>query len=397
MKIGFFCTEFPKIDPRNDMVLEYHPIYGVEIGNFEIAKRLAKRGHELFIFTTSISREDSVDVYDNIHIYRYGTSFKIGQCPISLSLLWKPIFLDIDLDILHLRLGNLPAPLTGYLYSIVKKKNIITSYHGDYDGSLGGIFRKTCVFLYNRLICDLILSKSQIIIALSEYHATESIFLRKYLKKMVYIPNGLNIEKFDLSYTKSECREKLRLPKDKKIILFVGSFSQIKAPDILIKAMKIILDKIPDAYLVIAGEGPMMKELIELAKKLTIESSILFPGYIYEEKYKYYKSADLFVLTSRHESFGNVLLEASASGLPIVASDIKSIRVIVHDTYNGLFAQIGDEIDFARKIVYLLENDDVRQEMGENARKISQSFSWDASTLDLEEIFIKIYNDKIQA
>jgi glycosyltransferase involved in cell wall biosynthesis len=155
--------------------------------------------------------------------------------------------------------------------------------------------------------------------------------------------------------------------------------------------MRTVLDSIPDAYLVIAGSGEMMEELIELSKKLAIEASIKFTGHISAEKYQYYKAADVFVLPSKSsEAFPNVLLEASASELPSVVSDLQCVKAIVHEGFNGLLARIGDEIDFARKIVYLLQNEEVRREMGMNARKNCEAFSWDAVATETERLYLSL-------
>lgn len=391
MRIGYFSTGFPYKDPRDDSEIALHPYGGVQNGTYQLAKQMAKKGHDVFVFTTSANGRDSYEEYGNIHIYRYGKNFTIGQASISLGSLYKPIFSDANLDIVHARMGNLPVPLTGYWYSKRHRIPCVVSYHGDWDGSFGSFSRKLSVFLFNNLLCDYILSNADKIIALSDEHAHESKFLSKYLDNMVFIPNGLNLEEFEISYTKEQCRENLGLPKNARIILFVGSLSPRKAPDVLLKSMRTVLDSIPDAYLVIAGSGEMMEELIELSKKLAIEASIKFTGHISAEKYQYYKAADVFVLPSKSsEAFPNVLLEASASELPSVVSDLQCVKAIVHEGFNGLLARIGDEIDFARKIVYLLQNEEVRREMGMNARKNCEAFSWDAVATETERLYLSL-------
>ena len=392
MRIGYFASSFPYRDPRTDKVLTPYAYGGVENGTYQLAKQMAKRNHDVFVFTTSSNGRNSYEEYDNIHIYRYGKNFSIGRAPISLVSLYKPIISDIKLDIAHARLGNLPVPLTGYWYSKRHSIPCVVSYHGDWDGSFGSFSRRLSVFLFNNLLCDYILSNADKIIALSEEHAHESKFLSKYLDNMVFIPNGLNLEEFEISYTKEECRENLGLPGNAKILLFLGSLTSIKAPDVLVKSMKIVLDSIPDAYLVIAGEGSMKQALIELVETLGLGASIRFPGFVSDYKTQYYKAADVFVLPSRHEAFPNVLLEASASGLPIVVSDIPSVRAIVHEGYNGLFAQIGDEVDVAQKIVYLLLNEEVRRELGMNARTKCEKFTWDAVATKTEQLYRSLLN-----
>ena len=121
---------------------------------------MAKRGHEIFIFTTTTDSKKSIEVYDKIKIYRYPSNFTVGQCPISLSLVYEPLFSGIDLDIVHARMGNLPAPLTALLYAKKMKKKLIVSYHGDWVGGFGGIKRRISVLLFNKVLCDKILGDS---------------------------------------------------------------------------------------------------------------------------------------------------------------------------------------------------------------------------------------------
>ena len=370
-----------------------HAYGGVENGTYQLAKQMAKKGHDVFVFTTSDNGGDSYEEYGNIHIHRYSKNFSIGRAPISFGSLYKPIISGIKLDIVHARMGNLPVPLTGYWYSRRHSVPYIVSYHGDWDATFGSPGRRVGVFLFNNLLCDYILSNADKIIALSKEHAHESKILGKYLDNIVVIPNGLNPEEFEIPYTKEQCRENLGLPGKAKIILFLGSLTPIKAPDILVKSMKIVLDSIPDAYLVIAGDGPMEQELIELTERLGIGASVRFTGFVSDEKSQYYKAADIFVLPSRHEAFGNVLLEASASGLPIVVSDIRSVRAIVDEECNGLFAQIDDEVDFAQKIVYLLRNEVVRREKGANAREKCEPFTWDAIATKTERLYLGVLNE----
>lgn len=396
MKIGYFSTGFPYWDPRNDKELVFYTHGGVENGTYQLAKQMAKRGHDVFVFTTSANEMDTYEEYNNIHIYRYAKNFTIGRSPVSLSSLYKPVLSDINLDIVHARMGNLPLPLVGCWYAKRHSIPCVVSYHGDWDGNFGSFSRRMGVFLFNNLLCDYILSSANKIIALSEEHAHESKFLRKYLNNMVYIPNGLNFEEFEISYTKEQCRKNLGLPENAKIILFVGSLSPRKAPDILVKSMKTVLDSIPDAYLVIAGSGEMMDELIDLSKKHAIKDSTKFVGHISSEKYQYYKAADLFVLPSKSsEAFPNVLLEASASKLPSIVSDLWCLKAIIQEGYNGLFTQIGDEVDLAQKIVYLLQNEEVRKEMGMNARKNCEIFTWDLVATKTEQLYLSLLNIKM--
>jgi glycosyltransferase involved in cell wall biosynthesis len=393
MKIGYFTSCFPYKNPLTGEIIGPYIGGGVELGSYNLAVNMAKRGHEVFVFTTSIDSKKSIEIYDKIKIYRYPSNFTVGQCPISLSLLYDPLFSEVDLDIVHARMGNLPAPLTAFFYAKKMKKKLVVSYHGDWVGGFGGITRRVGVLLFNKFFCDGLLGAADSVIALSENHVAESLFLKKYSKKLVYIPNGVNFGEFDIPYTKEECRNKVGLPAGSKIILFVGSLISRKAPDILLKSMKEILINHPDAYLIFVGNGPLRNELEDMAVNLQIQDNIKFAGYVSDSTTKalYYKAADLFVLPSLEgEAFPNVLLEASVCGLPLVVSGCECFKAIVQDGCNGLLTKTGDKNDLAEKIILLLNDEKRLSEMGSNAFDLVKNLSWEKIAQDTEQFYITL-------
>ncbi|MBP1910657.1 glycosyltransferase family 4 protein [Methanolobus bombayensis] len=391
MNIGYFTSAFPYKDPSTGDSTGLYRGGGVENGTYNLATHMAKRGHKIFIFTSSINSEDSVESYDNIEIHRYASKFVIGQCPISPSLLYKPLFSNIDLDIVHGRMGNLPAPFTAYLYAKKMKKKFVISYHGDWINGYGSVIRRIGVFMYNNFLRDIILSRASLIIALSKYHINQSTALKKYYPKINIIPNGVNIEEFDISLSKGECRKKLNLSNNKNIILFVGSLVPVKAPQILLKAMVHVLNECPNSHLIYIGEGSCKEYLINSCKQMGIESNVFFQGYVQgEDKILYYKSADVFVLPSISEAFPNVLLEASAAGLPMVVSGLECFKVLVKNEYNGLFTKTGDDLDLAQKIISILKSENMRENMSLNAKENVMDYTWKNVAEETEKAYLKL-------
>jgi len=393
MKIGYFNTVIPYKNPLTDELLtNYEGCGGVENVVYNLSIEMAERGHEVHVFSSSMDRKESLENYGNIFIYRYKKSFKIGHSPVSLNFLYKPLRLKIDLDIVHAHLGNLPAPFTGYWYAKKRKKPFIITYHGEYIGRFGDPIRRLGVALHKLYFADKLLSKADVIIVLSKYNIDESKILRKYSEKIKVIPNGINLEEFDISYSKEKCRNILNIPGDKKVILFVGNLTQIKAPHILLGAMKLITEEISNSHLFIVGDGQIQRDLKKQAKLLEIEKRVTFVGAVNDtvKKVLYYKASDVFVLPSFSECFPVVLLEASACGLPLVVSNLESLKAIVKEGYNGLFAETGDKKDLAEKIVYLFENEEVMKKFGKNSKSNVKEFSWKRIAQETEQVYLEL-------
>jgi len=386
MRIGYFVHRFPYSNATKN-----YKYGGGEVVAYNLAISTAKRGHDIHVFTTSATYKDSVEKNENITVHRYGTLAQILQRGISPNLILKP--LKHEVDIIHVHIGSSPLELiAALLYTKLKKKPLVATYHGDVIPFRKSITYRSSVWIYN-VVVRKVLDFADVIISPSEYYINESIFLRKYHDKIVSIPNGINLEDFNLPYSKEECIEKLGLPTDKKIILFLGVLHPKKGPDVLLKAMPRVLFKVPNTELVIVGDGIMRSELEEHSEKLGVKDYVNFAGFVKESlKPLYYKAADIFCLPSAlsTEVFPMVLLEASASGLPMVVSDLDTFKCIIEDRYNGLFIKRGNENSLADAIIYLLEREDVRKRMGENARKRAENYSWEKIAEMTERVYDKV-------
>lgn len=391
MKIGCFTLAFPYKNPITGEIIENDLGGGVGNVSYNLAVQMAKRWHEVYVFTSSICSKESVENYANITIYRYKKRFTIGSAPISIDVLHKP--LKHEIDIVHAHAGNPPASIAAHWYAKKKKKPFVITYHGDGQWNWGGVIRRTSVYFYNKHLLDRTLSYADVIISPSRYYIDESRVLGKYRDKIVVIPNGINVDEFDVGYSKEQCRGKLGLSTNSRMILFVGTLSPHKGPDILIKAMSEIVKEVPDVKLVFVGHGGMREELEMLSKKLGVEKNVEFAGFVEESmKPLYYRAADVFCLPSvmNHEIFGIVNLEAMACSVPVVASKIGGVPDVVKDGENGLLVLPGDSGSLADAIIYLLENEDVREKMGTNGRKKVEDYSWDRVAEETEKVYLNL-------
>jgi glycosyltransferase involved in cell wall biosynthesis len=397
MKIGYFIGHFPYTNLINTPnYIKNYAHGGTEIAAYNLAINMAKRGNEIEVFTTSIDSRESIEIYPNMRIHRNPTSFKIASANASFKLIYKP--LNYDLDIVH---AHSPIPysdIPALLYAKRKKVPFVLTYQFDGQSTGGSFMRNAGVGFYNKFFINKVLSSADVIIATTEAYANESPFLKGYKDKIVIIPNGINIEEVTTIHTQEECRNMLGLLYDAPIILFFGSLVRYKGPDVLLKAFKTVKKEFPKAKLIFAGRGEMFEELSNQALKLDLVKDVLFTGFVEEDKKPlYFKAADIFCLpsTTMAESFGIVNLEAMASGIPIVASNLGGIPDIVKHGVNGLLAEPGNDQNLADNLLCLLKDKDMRKRFGDQGKKLVVNFSWDEIAIKTEQLYRDILDGKI--
>lgn len=349
---------------------------------------MARRGHEVSIFTTSVDSKDHIEEFEGMRIYRYGTNLRLNKAFFGWKLFTKPA--QHDVDIVHIKFTTPPGTLAGWRYAQAKYKPYVITYHGDSQPNYGNLIRRVGLTLFDNCIVDRVLSGAGRIIARSNEYVMQSRFLARHQDKITVIPCAVYPEEIELPYSKEECKKRLSIPTDEKIILFVGNLINYKSPDLLVKAMPMIIEKVPSARLVLLGEGSMQHDLHKIAKELNVVNDVRFAGHVVgESKALYFNAADVFVLpsTGRTESFGNVLLEAAAAGLPIVVSSLDTFSAFIKDGYNGLVAQIGDAASLADKINILLSDPSLKKELGANARESVKDYSWANTAQKVADIY----------
>ncbi len=370
----------------NPLENENSAVYVKSMVAYNLCLNLTRRGHYVQIFTSSEDRKDHIDDYKGVIVHRYGSMLRYRSEPVSPGILYKP--LNYDVDVVHIHSGVSISLLAGYRYAMEKKKPLVITWHGDSlreYGRYSGIVPGVAAYFYKRCLADKVLSRADVIISPSESYIDESKFLEKYRGKIAVIPNGVNLEKFDISYSKEECKRKLGL-NEKNVVLFVGRLYPLKGPHILLKAIPNVIKENKDTLFVFVGGGNV-DEYKKLSEEIGVKEYVKFTGYIDEEKYFYYRASDIFCLPSTLESFGIVNLEAMACGVPIVASRVGGIPDIVNDGENGLLITPGDSNALADAIIYLLENKDIRERMGKNGKKKIKDYSWERIAERTENVY----------
>jgi len=198
-------------------------------------------------------------------------------------------------------------------------------------------------------------------------------------KKIFVLHNGIDIAKFNV--IKSSHRNS---KKNQVVIGIVCRLEPQKGIIYLLLAMRIILAKFPNAKLEIVGDGSLFRELVEYSKNLGISNSVKFFGK-FADVIPFYKRMDVFVLPSLYEGFGIVLLEAMASGLPIVATNVDGINEVVVDGESGILIPPKNPEAIADAVLKIIENDQLSERLILRGYERAKSF-------DIKENVYKLHN-----
>ncbi|MCC6548333.1 glycosyltransferase family 4 protein [Candidatus Sumerlaeota bacterium] len=175
-------------------------------------------------------------------------------------------------------------------------------------------------------------------------------------------------------------------------LLFVGRITAQKGIDVLLRAMARERFATWSWKLDIVGDGPQLAEYVELAKQLGIIGRVGFHGWMqHRDLRKRYDDADVLVFPSRYEGMPNTVLEATACGLPVIATRTAGTVQILQDGVNGRLVNIDDEPALSAAIEELMSRHPLRMRMGDTARRIAEEkWSWSARAVELENLINRI-------
>lgn len=198
--------------------------------------------------------------------------------------------------------------------------------------------------------------------------------LRAYERPFIRAPhtvvyNGIDFERIEASIDPGET-----MPEG-PVVATVGVMTAQKDQETLLQAMKLLVEDLPEARLVVVGDGSKRAELEQMARDLGIERSVHFTGYVptREEVYGILKHSDVFAISSIYEGFCVAAVEAMGCGLPVVASDIEVLREVVAD--GGRFASTQDPASFSAELGRLLTDNEAAAALGGRARERAARFT----------------------
>ena len=188
------------------------------------------------------------------------------------------------------------------------------------------------------------------------------------------MPNGIDTARLSRrdEAAVAALRRTLGIPPTAPVIGTIGRLSEVKRQDVLLRAFAQVRSSIPDAHLVVVGDGPLMQALRSLASDLGLEQACHLVGYKADPE-SYLNLMDMFALTSRSEGMPLVVLEAWAAGVPVIASRVGGLRELVSEGENGLLVESGNEHELTTALKYLVLEPGLTRRMGEAGRRLVNS------------------------
>ncbi|MEM3663750.1 MAG: glycosyltransferase family 4 protein [Candidatus Jordarchaeales archaeon] len=347
---------------------------GAEVHLHEIFKRISSMGHDVVVISSRIEGRKSYEEIDGVKIYRVGNKFLYGViAPLYYILKLRKDGIDVVIDDVS------KVPLFTPLY--VKKPLIAIIHH------LHGLtFFKELPFplalplyILEKMIPTIYRRTPIITVSESTKHELVSHHIKR--EQVAIVHNGVNSH-FSIG-------EKAEKP----LVVYVGRVKKYKQLNHIIEAFKGVKQKVPEAELIIAGKGDAHEELMEMAKKVGVEFTCM-KEISEEEKVKLLQKAWVYVATSMKEGWGITVIEANACGTPVVAYNVAGLREAVKNGETGYLVDHDNIKELTQKIIDILLNHQLRQEMSRNAVKWANRFDWQTASTKMLKIIYAITRKK---
>lgn len=362
----------------------YYPhLGGITEHVYYFADECLKRGYEVVLLTgyegqlASVPKPAGLRIISlgkTLPIYAVG-SFARVTLGFKLKARIRRVLDQEKFDLLHIH--SPLNPVLPFLFQKYSKTVTIGTIHAYFKSFwLYGFFKR----LFQRYV-----DKLDGVIAVSPTSVKS--FSLYFTAPYRVIPNGVKTEWF------AKPRGLVNEFQDgRPNILFLGRLDPRNRLKVLIAAMPKVLEKIPDARLIIVGDGPV-RPVYEKQAKLLADRHIFFVGQKNEERPDYFALSHVFCYPANHASFGITLLESMAAGCPVVATNNAGFQDVITDGYNGILTKQDDPEALAKALVDVLTLPALRKRLVAHGLETAQSYSWSRVTDQVisfyDEVFIK--------
>lgn len=373
MNIGLFTETY------------YPEINGVATSVYMLKQELEKRGHNVYVFTTTTPGAPEHEH----NVFRVPSLPFIFITERRVGLFYQPklahIIKKLSLDLIHTH-TEFSLGIFGRIMARELKLPIVHTYHTIYEDYTHYLTRfkaldrraKAFARIYSKVVCN---NAEQVIVPTEK---TKELLLRYSVHKDIsVVPTGIDLSKFAPSnYTKEQVTElkgKYKLAPEDKVLLYIGRVSQEKNIEEIIQAMPEYVTSREHVKFVIVGSGPALEKLEDMVKQLHMEAYFVFAGaQPWDTIGLFYQLGDVFVSASQSETQGLTYIEAMASGLPVVAKADKCLAGILEEGHNGYSFIDREGLYYGLdQVLYLDKKTDYSKNAIEKVKKYStQEFAY---------------------
>ena len=398
----------------------YYPmINGVAVFSHNLAEGLAERGHEVLVLCPSQTGKNytrnengvkvtylksiKIRVYpDQIHDvppkkkiagislprFMYKNSFRVSAFPQGEI---KKALNKFRPDVVHVQVSD-PIGLSVVGYARKHNIPVVTTEHNQPEVltdplKMPGAVKKPVnamlsMYFRNRQ------SKSDFVTMPTEQAIRNLLMNHKFEVPIAAVSNGVDLSNFKPGKANQEIYKKYNISTDLPIVLYVGRVDPEKKLGLVLEAFSKVREKL-NAEMVVVGDGVDKIRLMHEAEKLGLGESVKFLGRVLPpDLYELYKVGDVFATASEIETQGIVLIEAAATGLPLIAVDKGAVAEVCKNGENGFLCEPGNVGQIADAIFNILSDKDLREKFSKNSIKVASEHDFER-TLDK---FINIYN-----
>lgn len=372
LKIGIVC---------------YPSVGGSGIVATELGKMLAKKGHEIHFITSSVPfRLDSF--YPNIYFHEVEMNhYPVFQYPpydFSLANKIAEVIEAEKLDIIHAHYA-IPHAICAILAKQMSKHpvKIVTTLHGTDITVLG-------IDLSLKKVIEFGIQNSDAVTAVSQSLVDQTQEMLDIVKDIQVIYNFVIEE--DYKAVDRSFRQKYQIHQEEKLVVHISNFRKVKRVDDVVRSFHKLLNKMP-ARLLLVGDGPEYSRVKQLTKELHLERKVHFLGK-QRNIPAILADSDLLLLLSEKESFGLVLLEAMAAGVPCIATNVGGIPEVIQHNESGFIVPLGDTDATAEFAYQLLSNRSLWEQFSERAcQSVHERFASEKIGAQYEALYRRVLGE----
>ncbi|MBQ6375994.1 glycosyltransferase [Candidatus Saccharibacteria bacterium] len=400
----------------------YFPmINGVAVFSHNLAVGLAQRGHEVMVLCPSQTGKAHTEMIDGVKtVYLRSIDAKIypdqvHDVPKKRQLFYKHGFRvspfaggeikraldEFQPDVVHVQVSD-PIGLSVVSYARKYGIPVVTTEHNQPEVlteplHVPGMVRRPINKILNAYFVRR-QNKSDFVTMPTKQAIMNLLDGRGFKVPVAAVSNGVDLSHFKPGKATSALYRKYGVPEGAPVVLYVGRMDPEKKVGVVVEAFAKFLkdnkvDRLSKTCLVVVGDGVDKKRLEKLCKERGLDGNVKFLGRIVPpDLYEIYKMGDVFATASEIETQGIVLIEAAASGLPLIAVDAGAVGEVCINGKNGVLCRPGDTSGIAEAMGKILLDEDLRRKFSEASVKIAHEHDFE-KTLDQ---FINIYNKVIR-